>query len=199
MKLKAALATLALVALPATEASVLADDRGTDQFGPFHVITTDGSSCGGAPWAEDEGDRYWTVRDNGDGTFTVTERFRDATFTTLGTTSPGRCQDTEHHGTTVRAGVVGTFRGYITGTVTSATYNPAACAVPNTPGCQFRAGFLTLVFGPSGPATFSCFTGGDCRFNYEYSSSDRLLKFHHWQDKSDQHGGEKFVGDIADF
>jgi hypothetical protein len=36
-------------------------------------------------------------------------------------------------------------------------------------------------------------------FNFEYSSSDKLLAYRHWQDKSDQAVNDNFEGDIANF
>jgi hypothetical protein len=50
---------------------------------------------------------------------------------------------------------------------------------------------VNAVFpGAGGQFTFTA-------FNFEYSSSDRSLAFHHWQDKSDQAVNDKFEGDIA--
>ena len=50
------------------------------------------------------------------------------------------------------------------------------------------------VFGPAAVATIA-FTS----YNFEYSSSDQSLSFHHRQDKSTDHaqGGDQFEGDIA--
>ena len=89
---------------------------------------------------------------------------------------------------------MGEFQGFLTGTVTSSTFSPNGCAGGTK--CATLAGFLLAVFGPA--QTFTCNTGfGGCEFNFEYHSSDQSLQFHHWQDKSDNAGGEKFVGDIA--
>jgi hypothetical protein len=186
--LGASIAILAGAAVPALAA-------GTDHFGPFPSSTTDGSTCG-IDWATDQVNRDFTVHDNGDGTFKVTEQFKDGTFTTLGTTSPGACETTSHHGTTVLAGVKGSFQGFLTGTVTSSTYNPNACT-PTT--CNTTSGFLTTVFGAQGPATFTCNLGyAGCDFNFEYNSSDKSLQYHHWQDKEDtSNNSEQFIGDIA--
>jgi hypothetical protein len=50
---------------------------------------------------------------------------------------------------------------------------------------------------PYSPA-FTCNAGyAGCVFNFEYNSNDQSLRYHHWQDKSDNHGGEQFIGDIA--
>jgi hypothetical protein len=164
---------------------------GADHFGPFSASSLDGNSCGGT-WALDTYQRSYMVVDNGDGTFKVTADSR-GTFVTTGPASPGACENTDNHGSTVAAGVTGGFQGFLSGTVTSSTYDPTGCASAN---CSTTGGFIAAVFGPS--AAFTCFAGfAGCDFNFEYHSSDQSLQFRHWQDKSDNHGGEKFVGDIA--
>ena len=189
------LGTLAItIALLLQSGTALAD--GSDHFGPFPSVTTDGSSCG-VDWAADMVDREFTVHDNGDGAFKVTEKFTNGIFTTLGTTSPGRCETSNHHGSTVASGITGSFQGFLTGTVSSSAYNPNGCSTIAA-ACSTTDGFLLAVFGPSGPATFTCHRGyADCSFNFEYDSNDQRLQYHHWQDKSDNHGGEQFIGDIA--
>jgi len=180
-----------LLLFPATAAA-----NGTEHFGPFPSTTPDNGTCG-QPWATDTVDRDFSVHDNGDGTFRVKEQFKNGSFVTTGPASPGACETDQHHGTTVRPGVVGNFTGFLDGTVTSTTYNPNGCSAAGA-DCTTTQGFLLAVFGASGPATFTCNLGyAGCSFNFEYSSSDKTLTYHHWQDKSDNHGGEQFVGDIA--
>ena len=182
-----------LALLTGTGAQADSSGGGTQNFGPFPSSSPDGGTCG-APWANDTFARSFTVHDNGDGTFKVTEDFRDGTFTTTGPASPGACETSDHHGSTVKPGIVGEFQGFLTGTVTSSTFNPNGCAGDKQ--CATLAGFLLAVFGPA--QTFTCNSGfAGCEFNFEYHSSDQSLQFHHWQDKSDNAGGEKFVGDIA--
>jgi hypothetical protein len=182
------LMVLAVFALSMLPAVALAKGGGTDHFGPFFSTTTDGSSCG-IDWANDTFDRSFTVKDNGDGTFSVREEFKNGSFVTNGATSPGRCETTSnHHGSTVTPGIAGQFTGFLAGTVTSATYNPNGCATPGT--CTTTGGFITAVFGAAAPFDITS-------FNFEYNSSDKSLQYHHWQDMSDNHGGEKFEGDIA--
>ena len=165
---------------------------GTQHFGPFASSSPDGSSCG-TPWANDTFNRSFSVHDNGDGTFKVTEKFTNGTFVTNGTTSPGACETSNHHGSTVNAGVTGSLRGFLSGTVTSSTFNPGGCASAGQ--CSTLVGFIGAVFGPT--ASFTCLSGfAGCDFNFEYNSSDQSLAFHHWQDKS-SHDGEQFIGDIA--
>ncbi|HEX6349880.1 MAG TPA: hypothetical protein VF160_10890 [Candidatus Dormibacteraeota bacterium] len=163
---------------------------GTVQFGPFASGSPDGGTC--APWAMDTFNRSFSVHDNGDGTFRVTEDFKDGTFVTTGPASPGGCETSNHHGSTVSPGITGSLRGYLTGTVSSNTFNPSGCAAGD---CTTAAGFILAVFGPA--ARFTCFVGpADCDFNFEYDSSDPSLVYRHWQDKSSP-DGEQFIGDIA--
>jgi len=180
---------LMLVVLALCVVGVAAGAPGTQQFGPFLVNTPDGSSCG-PDWANDSFERRYTVISNGGGNFTVREK-DNGTFTTLGGSSPGACESTPNHGSFVGAGIVGNIQGSADFTVNSSTYNPNGCTA-NPSVCSTRWGFVTAVFGASalGTVTFTA-------FNFEYSSSDQSLAFHHWQDKSDQQVIDKFEGDIA--
>jgi hypothetical protein len=187
-----AVLAVSLVLLTGTAAQADSSGGGTQKLGPFPSTSPDGGTCG--PWANDTFDRSFSVHDNGDGTFNVTEDFRDGTFTTIGGASPGGCEISGNHGTTVNGGIVGEFQGFLSGTVTSATFNPKGC--DGGMQCATLAGFLKAVFAPT--ETFTCTSGfGGCDFNFEYHSSDQSLEYHHWQDKSDNHGGEQFIGDIA--
>ena len=164
---------------------------GTQHFGPFSVNTTDGGSCGNS-WANDTFERRYTVISNGGGNFTVREQDH-GTFVTIAGASPGACETTPHHGATVAAGIQGDIQGSADFTVNSATYNPGGCDA-NPSACSTRGGFVTAVFGVAAIAT-EIFTA----YNFEYSSSDQSLAYHHWQDKSTNHalGSDKFEGDIA--
>jgi hypothetical protein len=169
--------------------------NGTVQFGPFHSTSID-NGCSG-PWATDTFDRYFKVHDNRDGTFAVTEDFKNGTFVTQQGASPGAtCVNDPHHGTLVNGGVKGSFQGFLTGSVTSGTFNQNGCSALLA-DCTTTTGFLTAVFGAEGPATFACDPGSSECFNFEYNSSDKSLQYHHWQDKADNQGGEQFIGDIA--
>lgn len=189
----------ALIAGAGVPAAASAADSGgggpTNHFGPFPSVTTDNGSCG-TQWAIDTVNREFVVRDNGDGTFFVREEFKQGNFVTTGPVSPGACEADSHHGEIVRAGVTGSFNGYLEGTVTSSTYNPAGCDVPDA--CTTTAGFLLAVFGPSGPATFTCFQGfAGCNFKFDYAAGDQGLIFHHWTDRETKQQTEEFKGDIA--
>jgi hypothetical protein len=170
--------------------------RGDHTRFTFSVVTTDNGSCG-TPWASDTVMRTFDVKDNHDGTFTVT-RFDRGIFTTLAGPSPGSCETTGEHGHTVRAGVTGRLVGFLRGTVTGGTFNPSATC---TTDCGFTDTFLSTFFGTG--AQFSCFTNSsDCKFVFNYSAAHhQSLLFRHWQDKGKGAGTslvEKFRGDIAD-
>ena len=165
----------------------------------FTVTTTDNGSCG-QPWANDVVQRTFQVKKNKNGSYTLTRRDRGA-FTTLAGVSPGSCDTTGNHGSTVVAGVKGKLVGYLRGTVTGGTFNPnATCTGPT---CGFTDVFLTTFFGAG--AQFSCFTNSaDCAFNFNYTApakSNSPLRYRHWQDKGKGAGTflqEEFRGDIAD-
>jgi hypothetical protein len=162
---------------------------GTQHFGPFVLATTDGGSCGNS-WANDTFERRFTVISNGGGNFTVREQDH-GTFVTIAGSSPGACETTPNHGATVGAGISGNIEGSAVFTVNSTTSNANGCDA-NPSLCSTRSGFVSAVFGPAAVATITF-----SAFNFEYSSSDQSLTFHHWQDKSDQAVNDKFEGDIA--
>jgi hypothetical protein len=164
------------------------------------IHTTDGS-CSGGTWADDTIKRTVKVHKNKNGSYRIREEDKGSFITNAGGTlaSPGNCPaNTSAHGHTVRAGVVGTFKGYLKGTVTGGTFNPqATCTV--TPCTQ--ATFIAAFFGPT--ATFSCLTNSqNCKFKYDYHSKlDQNLLVRHWQDRGHGAGAflqETFKGDIAD-
>ena len=180
----AALFTIPGVALAAGNGN----GNGTDHFAPVTVTTPDGSSCGGF-WATETFDRYWSVHDNGDGTFLVMREDKNGTFETIAGSSPGACSDSQHHGSTVDGGITGQMSGYWTFDVTSTSYDPAGCVSAD---CSTTSGFLAAVF-----PGMTDYCASVCRWNYEYSSQDQALAYHHWQDRSDSSGHDVFVGDIA--
>jgi hypothetical protein len=165
------------------------------------LIHTTDRSCSGGTWADDTIMRTIKVHKNKDGSYRIREQDKGFFSTNAGGTvaSPGNCPENKSkHGHTVRAGVVGTLKGYFTGTVTGGTFNPnATCTV--TPCTQ--SVLIAAVFGPT--ATFSCLTNStNCKFKYDYHAKrTQNLLFRHWQDRG--HGAgtflrEKFKGDIAD-
>jgi hypothetical protein len=165
----------------------------------FTIVTPDNGSCG-TPWANDTITRTYSVKDKGNGKFTLRRQDR-GTFVTTGPVSPGKCDTTGKHGSAVAPGYTGKLVGYLTGTVTASSFNPnATCASP----CTTDA-FIAAFFSPG--AQFSCFNNSaDCKFNFNYTSKAKQasnlvkLKYRHWQDKGKGAGTllkEEFHGDIA--
>jgi len=190
-----AAAAVAMAAFPIAAGADTSSGEST-HLGPFPTVADpDGGSCG-IPWALDNFDRFLTVRENGDGTFTVREDFKNGAFVTTGPRSPGGCEPGDHHGTTVLAGFNGTFHGYLEGTVSGGTLNPAGCAALAA-DCTTTTGLIAATFGPG--AAFTCLSGAPatCRFAFEYAAGDQGLIFHHWEDRNDKTGDEEFKGDIA--
>jgi hypothetical protein len=154
------------------------------------VTVDDHGSCGNA-WATDTSMRTWSVKKNNDGTFRVARKDK-GTFLTKAGQSPGACDTTGKHGHLVNVGIKGKFRGYLSGTVTG-TFNPNATCDAVCIGDTTK--FITAFF-PGG--TFTCLKGfAGCKFNFEYSSPNKSLVFHHWQDKGTNGVTEQFTGDIA--
>jgi hypothetical protein len=156
------------------------------------VVVPDTGTCQNV-WATDTSTRTWSVKKNKDGTFRVGRQDK-GTFVTFAGKSPGACDTTGRHGQLVNAGIKGKFRGYLRGTVSNATFNPngtcAAACVGDT------AVFISTFFGTG--AKFTCSLGyAGCKFNFEYTSPDKTLKFRHWQDRGTNGVDENFVGDIA--
>jgi hypothetical protein len=195
----------ALLALgfAAVSAADPGDGKGTAKQGhakfTFTFANTDGGSCG-QTWANLADTRTYSVKDNGDGTFTLMRR-DTGTFTTVAGRSPGACDTTGKHGHAVAAGVMGKFGGYLVGTVTASSFNPKATCAPGA-DCSSRAGFIATYFAAG--ATYSCDqNSSDCKFNYNYTARAKgnpKLKYRHWQDKGTGAGSmlhEEFIGDIA--
>jgi hypothetical protein len=155
------------------------------------ITVTDNGSCG-TPWATDTSNRTWSVKPNGNGTFRVSRRDK-GTFVTLAAASPGSCNTTGKHGHLVNAGIHGKFRGYLSGTVSGGTFNPNATC---NAACIGDTTAFIAAFFPGGKFTCSLGYAG-CKFNFEYSSPNKTLVLHHWQDKGTNGVSEKFTGDIA--
>jgi hypothetical protein len=174
--------------------------QGKNKF-TFKLVNTDNRCDGSGEWATLNETRTYQVHDNGDGTFRL-RRVDKGTFTTLAGTSPGNCPANKtKHGHLVRAGVTGRFGGYLEGTVTAAKFDKKAKCVD---AC-FTDEFLSTFFGV-GPEAFSCNTNStDCKFNFNYTASNRAanrprLLVRHWQDRGKGAGSmihEVFHGDIA--
>lgn len=192
--MKKMLACVVFVAALAVTAAASAA-KSDYHIGPFASTSPDNGSCG-QQWAIDTFNRDYNVHANGDGTYRVREEFKNGSFTTTGPVSPGACETGSNHGTAVTPGITGTVQGFLEGTVTSSTFDPNGCSAVGA-DCTTTQGFLLAVFGPSGPATFTCNLGfAGCDFNFEYAAGGQGLIYHHWQDTEVQ-GAEVFHGDIA--
>ena len=114
-------------------------------YGPFPSTSPDSGTCGNF-WATDTFDRFFHVQTspNADGTYSVTEQFKDGSFVTSAGPSPGSC-DTNPGGI-VAAGVTGKMQGSFLIVITGGTYNPAAAC--DEASCGTTAGFVATVFGP---------------------------------------------------
>jgi hypothetical protein len=203
MKRLLAIPILAAAALALAAFAVADPGHGNRQPHPNRVrvlVHTTDNGCAGTTWANDTIMRTLKVHKNRDGSYRIRE-FDHGTFVTNAdgmVASPGNCpENTSRHGHTVRAGVTGTLKGYITGVVTGGTFNPSAtCAAPCT-----QTVFIATFFGPT--AQFSCLSNSPrCKFKYGYHAKrNQNLLFRFWLDKG--HGGgsflkEHFRGDIAD-
>jgi hypothetical protein len=184
------MAALALALVPMAAA---ADEGGGDQhFGPFAGTSPDSGTCGN-DWAADTFTRNFFVHPNANGTFRVIETFSNGKFVTVFGPSPGACNSGSNNGSTVAAGIMGRFGGFLNGTVSGRTYNSHGCDVPAP--CTTTKGFLLVVFGPG--AKYTCIDGptDQCSFFFGYFAPDQGLKSHVWINASPDLGGNR--GDIA--
>jgi hypothetical protein len=157
----------------------------TDHFGPFAVRGPDIGSCGNF-WATDTFTAFISVHANGNGTFTYHE-VDHGIFTTRGPVSPGACEKTSHHGSTVRAGIVGSYYANLVDTATSSQYHPNACKGHPSP-CTYD-NFIQLVFGPSPSFTIKLLVA-------VYISTNPSLEYQTWINNIGN-GLKPYEGDIA--
>lgn len=171
-----------LVAVSASIAGgvVLAFAFGLRLYGPYASGSTDSGTCGNL-WADDTFDRVFQVDPtrNPDGTYSVTEFFRNGHFTTNAGSSPGACEGGPNNGNTLPDGVTGVMQGSFTIVVSGGEYDPAA--VPTAPA--YTADFVHSVFGED--ATYDVPT---YRFNYDAGD------YGSWKNASPDRGGD--FGDI---
>ena len=183
---------LALVPTAAAAEDGQGDSQG-NHFGPYSSASTDSGTCGN-DWANDTYKRQFLVHQTGPTTWQVTEKYIEGQFVTIADVSPGACETSSPHGATVTAGNTGNFHGFLSGTVTGGTLNPAGCDVA-ADCASSTTGFIVAVFGPA--AQYSCLSGvGTCSFYFAYhANGDQDLAFHNWVNASDDLGGNR--GDIA--
>ena len=162
--------------------------------GPYNGASPDSGTCGNN-WANDTFKRKFTTTNNGDGTYALREDFIAGKFVTIAGSSPNACNvlpGPAGNGHVVTAGINGEFNGFLSGTVSGGTYNPAgSCA--NDP-CT-TTGYVAGFFGPT--ATYTCLTGiGACSFDFDYHANGAgKLLYSRWQNASPDQGGNQ--GDIA--
>jgi len=169
----------------------------TQHYGPYASGSPDSGTCGINDWAEDTFDRDFTVRTANDGTITVVEQFKNGSFVTNATASPGACDSSDGYGPgTVNAGHTGSMHGYfiITGAlVPSPLVNSPYCdAVNSTNDDCTTATFIDTHFVP-------CYGIGLCTvstFFDHYAAGDQNLAVHEWKNATCDRGGNH--GDIAD-
>ena len=165
----------AVILLPAS-----AGAANTAHYGPIASTSPDSGTCGNE-WATDTFDRHYevSVTPNVDGTYSVTEQFKNGAFVTNTGASPGGC-DTNPGGT-VAAGVTGKMHGSFEIVVTGGIFDPdETCAT----GCNTTTGFIAKVFGPD--ATYGVPT-----FSFHYSAGNNG----EWKNASPDRGGNH--GDIT--
>jgi hypothetical protein len=181
-----------------TDLAALIDPTGarTQHFGPYASGSTDSGTCGN-DWANDAYDRHFTVHRNNDGSFTVTEQFKDGSFVTPASDSPpvnyspGACQTSPVPAGTVNAGIVGDLHGYfiipVNETQTSTSPYCDATAMTNA-NCTTTT-FINTHFTSCYPVTCTVTT-----FFFHYSAGDQSLIYHEWKNASMDRGGNS--GDI---
>jgi hypothetical protein len=169
-------------------------DAGTQHYGPFASSSPDSGTCGN-DWAQDTFDRFFTVKQNPDGTYRVYEQFKNGSFITTEPPtglffSPGACDSSD--GTPpalLVAGIVGTMHGYLTFTVMGSEDPDASCAGTPSP-CETTSGFFTEFFPGALVTTDAYF------FHYAgYDGANKALVIHEWKNASCNRGGNH--GDIA--
>jgi hypothetical protein len=168
---------------------------GTKHVGPVASSSPDSGTCGN-DWAQDQFDRFFTIRQTGPATYTVYEQFKNGTFVTNTGLSPGACDLSDGYGPgTIDGGLTGTMHGYLIANVVCADpltpcLDPAAaCEEPLNP-CDTTTGFLNEFF-PG--ATFDTDT-----YFFHYAGNDgtnTALVVHEWKNASCNRGGNH--GDIA--
>jgi hypothetical protein len=164
----------------------------TQHYGGYPSTSPDSGTCGN-DWAEDTFDRDFTVRSNGDGTYTVVEQFKNGSFITNLGASPAACDATyANHGRTILPGKTGSMHGYfIVSNVGGQTSTSPFCDAINSTnsGCTTTT-FINSHFTPCYPAVCTVTTFFD-----HYAAGDQSLLYHEWKDASPDRGGND--GDIA--
>ena len=156
------------------------------QFGLFDSASPDSGTCGN-DWANDTFKRHFdaVTTPNSDGTYTVVESFISGRFVTTAGPSPDVCDLTGTAGSTIGAGVTGSFGGSFTVLVSGGTYNPNATCTQAT--CNTTAGFVAAVYGATA-------TSNVTTFGLTYHANGPGLIQREWTNASADLGGNS--GDI---
>jgi hypothetical protein len=175
----------AVVALAATPAIATASQDSV-HFGPINSSSGDSGTCG-PDWATDTYKRVFdasTVPNPG-GTYDVTESFISGRFVTVAGPSPDACDPSGTPGSTIAAGVTGSFNGNFLIVVTGGTFNPDATCDPTS--CGTTTDFVATVYGAD--ATFNVTS-----FGFTYHANGPGLIQREWMNASADQGGND--GDI---
>jgi hypothetical protein len=172
---------LALAAMPLTASA----DQASVHYGPISSGTPDSGTCGNN-WANDTYMRSFdaATSPNADRTYSATETFISARFVTVAGPSPDACDPTGVKGSTIAAGVTGSFSGNFMIVVTNGTFDPNATC---DSGCDTTAGFVHTVYGAS--ATYDVPS-----FGFSYHANGPGLIQREWHNASADQGGNG--GDI---
>jgi hypothetical protein len=158
---------MAVIALVFASLTVSSAAPGVRNYGPFAGGSVDSGTCGNS-WANDTYNRFFKVltEANPDGSYTVTEDFRQGSFVTIAGQSPGACEAGGNPNATVAAGVTGKFSGTFNIIVHAGVFNGAA--TPSDLDHDGQIGttdFIGSVFGTSATYDFS-------QFNFQYSTKN---------------------------
>jgi hypothetical protein len=177
-----AAAVFALAATPA----VATASQDSVHFGPINSGSSDSGTCGNN-WANDTYKRVFdaSTTQNADGTYTATESFIAGRFVTVAGPSPDACDPSGKLGSTVAAGVTGSFNGNFLIVVSGGSFNPAATCDPTS--CGTTADFVATVYGAA--ATYNVTSFG---FTYHGNGPDLVQR--EWTNASADQGGNG--GDI---
>jgi hypothetical protein len=174
---------VSILALAATPATVTAGQDSV-HFGPINSGSGDSGTCG-PDWANDTYMRVFDAATTRTGaTYTVTETFIAGRFVTVAGPSPDACDPTGTPGSTIAAGVTGSFNGNFLIVVSNGTFDPNATC---DSGCGTTAAFVATVYGTA--ATYDITSFG---FTYHANGPDLLQR--EWHNASADQGGNS--GDI---
>jgi len=161
------ISALAVVGLVLGSLTVSSAAPGVRNYGPFAGSSLDSGTCGNN-WANDTFNRFFKVVTdaNPDGTYTVTEDFRQGSFETVAGQSPGACEPGGNPTATVGAGVTGKLSGVFNIIVSNGTFNPAARPADlDGDGMIGTTDFIGSVFGTGATYDFQ-------HYSFQYTTKN---------------------------